>query len=409
MATEEGYYGGDLIDIGLPNLLSNGSSSNYGNKLPADPLDIINKKFLDKMKIIDLIPVSWNMNIAGSDTESTYIAYDYKEPINKYKKKCVNYGLDPYSGLRLWLTSETSVSEEFSNDFGENFIQSKLNDISNMSRTVTQSAQSFGSDVAGLAEKTKSDITSGIDTLIKTFLPDNVANPLAKFANVALGIATEGKHVSLPRVWNSSSYNPTMSLNIKLISPYGSMNTIKKYVLDPLIYLLILGSPETKDGLSYGHVGYVKVKAYGITDINLGYIESISISRGGDNIRYNKYRVPTSLELTISIKPAIDGFGVVVGNENDKFLIREPETNIIMTNGDNNGIKLEKSSGGISTVGNIITSFRPYNSGSDFFFNESEGIVSNIKSAIPENIPPLNSIKSQTENILSAAKQKIGF
>ena len=164
----------------------------------------------------------------------------------------------------------------------------------------------------------------------------------------------QGKHFSLPKVWKQSSYSPSLALNVKLISPYGHPSSIKKHILEPLIKLLVLSSATSDDGLTYGRPKYVKVNAYGITNINLGYIESVSINRGGADTTYNRWRQPTSLDLTISIRPSLNGFASVY---DETGVISEKITvDTVDTPSDYN---IDVSSGpGITTIGNIIKSFR---------------------------------------------------
>ena len=42
----------------------------------------------------------------------------------EYQKICINYGLDHrYAGVRLWMTDDTTITENFSNEYGANAIQ----------------------------------------------------------------------------------------------------------------------------------------------------------------------------------------------------------------------------------------------------------------------------------------------
>jgi hypothetical protein len=329
-----------LSDIGNPVKFDNRT----------DPDNQANTRFKRGMSVVDLIPVSYKLNLSNFDDQDEekkwIVEYDYDTPISDYQAMCKDYGVDHtgIGGVRCWLTGDTISQEEISNNFGDNFLQKKLNDVSEYGQMAQEVAKSFGSS----GEK---HLQAGTATLADA----TKSMGLGPEAGKMLGnLLIEGKHFSLPKVWKDSTYNPSLALNVKLISPYGSQASVYKHVIKPLVQLLILGSPVSDDGLTYGYPKYLHIKAYGITNINLGYIESISINRGGADTTYNIWRQPTSLDLTISIKPALNGFAAVWD--------RDGKIKDIASVGDAKVPDMYSFPGtgpGITTIGNVINSFRP--------------------------------------------------
>jgi hypothetical protein len=337
-----------------------------------DPGNVINAKFRQYMNVVDLIPVDWKLDLSGfTTTANKYVTYlDFDQQIEKYKEDCGFYGLTEQRGLRCWLTGESIFQEEIGNEFQENLISQKLNSLSDMVRSVAAlktvvksgggdlgaAAGSLGetgqaaADAASAAAAETQEKLNGVLSL----MPKNWQGAIGTSGKIIKDIMVEGKHTSLPKIWHATNYNPSLSLNIQLISPYGDKKSILENVIKPLTYLYILAAPRTTDGITYGKPRYVYMKGYGVSNINLGYIESLSISRGGEDVTYNRWRQPLSVNIAMSIKPAADGFAIVdpeaaiLGgleefNVND---ISEPE-------------KLINPGSAFATVGTILSSFRP--------------------------------------------------
>jgi len=332
-----------------------GSLHNIGNPIKfdfrTDPLGEANKKFKRAMNVVDLIPVDYVLNLGqfndSEDNKGKYrIKYDFDPAITRYQTACKRYGLDyNISGLRMWLTADSISQEEISNNFDKGAIQSGLSTISS----------TFGS-VREIAKATGSQTTSSINDVFKDLSSATGGNPGIQSALKTFGNALIlGKHFALPKVWKESAYNPSLALNVKLISPYGSSASIQKHVVEPLVKLLLLCSPVSDDGLTYGDPKHVFVKAYGITNINLGYVESISMSRGGADTTYNVWRQPLNVNLTINIKPALTGFASMwdATDLSVKDIAGVGDASIT------EGKSLPNFGPGITTVGNIINSFKP--------------------------------------------------
>jgi len=49
-------------------------------------------------------------------------------------------------------------------------------------------------------------------------------------------------------------YSGNLSVNIRLVSPYGHPKAVKEFILKPLSYLLLLAAPQTTNGVTYGRI-----------------------------------------------------------------------------------------------------------------------------------------------------------
>lgn len=321
-----------------------------------DPGGRANTNFKRGMSVVDLIPVDYKLNLANFNEASDKFVtqFLYENPIKYFQEECDSYGVfDPgMAGLRLWLTGETINQETISNNFENSIIEQKLNTLSEWGRPFRETMKAFGNTGQQTMEAFQDTVKDSVNT---------TAGADAKGLEKIFGSLGQGKHFSLPKVWKDSTYNPSLSLNVKLVSPYGDSTSVAKHVIRPLIQLLILGAPISDDGITYGYPKYLQIKAYGITNISIGYIDSISINRGGADTTYNVWRQPTSLDLTISIKPALNGFAAIWnkdGTVSDKGFDKEQLTVNDTLYPSQYNINTDIGPG-IITIGNIIKSFQP--------------------------------------------------
>jgi hypothetical protein len=312
---------------------------------------------------VDIIPLDYQLHLADLNKERWGVSYEFEKAIEEYQKVCANYGLtNNYGGVRLWLTDDTVAVDEYANQYEANVIETAMSSLSGVSQTIkTLKSVTHSTGTSGTARDSYEGITDGatgmVEGVIKGSLglfPDGKlrqaleTNAIAA-ARTAGEIVFKGKHISLPKIWKSSTYTPSLTLTIKLTSPYGSPVAIKEYITRQLLYLLALVSPRTNDGLTYGFSRPVRVQGYGLTNINLGYVESVSIRRGGRDVAYNVFKQPLTLDVMVSVKPLTDGFAAC-DTLTDVATIHDADKPY--TPG---GTKAPA----ITTLGNVIQSLRP--------------------------------------------------
>jgi len=290
-------------------------------KLPTsvDTTGIINTIFRARMHVVDLIPVYYKVSYDNTgETFPIKYTLDYKDASKEYQDRCSIYGLDPVLGVRLFVTDEMTANENITISWQENKIASMLNSMAANTRaiqavlsgmrTLRSGSPVYENKAQAMAEDVVSNV---IDKLGSLILSDQTRNQLKSIASTLIEWLGKGYRISFPRIWMDSDYSSTFNLTVRLVSPYGCPKAIKEFVVKPLLYLLLLGSPSTTSGVTYGEVIPVRVRAYGITDIRLGCIESISINRGGQDTVFNFYKQPLSVYLNITIRPLMPGFAVV--------------------------------------------------------------------------------------------------
>jgi len=333
-----------------------------------DPYHRVSQKMKKFMTTIDLIPVDWDLQLKvftateeqkNKDNIKGAMSYNFKQPILDYESRCEKYGLDKASCLRILTNSESIYSERYGNEYGENQITSKLNEAGSIARNIIPLMRSVGKDTKDIEKAIQDKLgNTELDAAIKG-VASNYGGGLAETAKDVL---FKGRRINLPKIYTGSNYSPSLQANVKLVSPYGDSKSIQKWVLEPLIYLLLLACPDTNDGVTYGGNTFIKMRAYGIADFNIGYISDISVRRGDSTTPCNKYGQPLSADITFSISSLIDGFACV----NGKSQIKTAQVSDILPDGILQSGEMQEALDkdiqydyGMITVDNIIKSFKP--------------------------------------------------
>lgn len=195
-------------------------------------------------------------------------------------------------------TNESTINESLNNEFGAGGIEDLLTSMQSKLGKVVSQGKKVLSGIAGYSSVTAS---SALDLL------KGKGSAPAIFGTILAGKAL-GISMGLPQIWKGGSYNSNMQFMIKLIAPTGHPEDIKNYITKPLILLILAGSPMTKDSILYGYPPLWHVMAEGLMYMRVAGIESIILTRGGNDTSFNKVHQPLHIDVRIVIKPIIPGF-----------------------------------------------------------------------------------------------------
>jgi hypothetical protein len=322
-----------------------------------------------RFHVADLIPLRYQLNFKALHQNQSAVKYNFNAAFSEYQQICKNYGLtNSYAGVRLWMTDDTSVTENFTNDYGDNMIQSAISQISGIGQQLRDYANATGTDLPDLIKNsinsTSKTAASGVGkTAGLVGASEETSKAIESYLAGTLHTAAEliiaGKSISLPKVWKNSSYNPAVSFTVKLVSPYGHPDAINRYIIEPLLYILILTAPRTNDGLSYGLPRPVRIRAYGLSNINMGMIQNVLINRGSGLSMFNQYKQPLSIDVVITVSPLTDGFAVMESGVKDLATFSSVSKTFEDKTHKSDSFANSGNTPAITTVGNIIQSLRP--------------------------------------------------
>lgn len=184
-----------------------------------------------------------------------------------------------------------SIGESFSSSFGSNPIESTFNSISAKARNIS-SMLSAATEVPIIGDALKLAADAGATILSNASF--GLANPLLALAY--------GVNVSMPRVWESSSASlPKASYKLKLISPYGNAYSQLFNIYLPLSMLLAGSLPRSTGSSSYSSPFFCQCFDRGRSNIHLGMIDSLQITRGTSNLAFSRAGHPNAIDIDMSV------------------------------------------------------------------------------------------------------------
>ena len=188
-----------------------------------------------------------------------------------------------------------SVSESFANATVESDLSSKLNGISSQIREA-RFTFAEGNLVGGVGGMIQDVVGAAKDVVM------GAASGLTfGFSDLLAGLAGSG-FVDIPKHWQSSTANlPRSSYTIQLISPYNNPISHVQNIYIPLCMLLAGALPMGTGKASYTSPFICQLYDRGRCQIQLGMIESLSITRGTSNLPFDIEGKALALDVTFTV------------------------------------------------------------------------------------------------------------
>ncbi|MDD4081910.1 MAG: hypothetical protein PHD05_00850 [Sphaerochaetaceae bacterium] len=335
----------------------------------------------NKMSVVDLIPVDYKIDFRkfwemvqgktnAPDTKAKEIGniftVQYSENIAVFKRICEHHGLDnKYVGLRLYTTDESTANDNIQIDYKDSSFKGIMDPLVEFG----QSARDFAHSLAGSEFKNFTDDLTGlsVDTAGKLADKFNVnaglKNIMENVAAIGSDIILKGNKMTFPKIWQETTYTNSMSLNIKLISPYGHPAAVKEFIIKPLSYLIILSAPQTLNGVTYGGNIPLTIKAYGMNHTVVGSIRSMTFRRGGSETSFNLFKQPLSIDVSIEFQTLFDAFAVFdpgsgggLSIKTDKDVFGDPE---LSNTQPTNVYSAQNTNTMLTSLGIILNSLKP--------------------------------------------------
>lgn len=341
-----------------------------------DPYNRFGNYLRSKMSVIDLIPVDYGVDlkrmtemVAGandSETNNKVSIYSigYQEKIALYKRLCTYHGLKEYVGVRLFTTDDTTASDTIQVQYKDSTFQGLSDSLSSAGQSYRDAANSLlGSHSKEFSDKVISAGTELASEATASLGGNQGLQELMKgVASVAGDMVMKGNKMTFPKIWQSSTYNGNLSVNVRLVSPYGHPKAVKEFILKPLSYLILLSAPQTINGVTFGGSIPITIKAYGLNYTVLGSISSMTFRRGGSDSSFNLYRQPLTIDISIEFQTLFDAFAVfdpsVLGEnlKTDRDIFKSP---MLSDASSLNMYTPENKNNLMVSLGTILASLRP--------------------------------------------------
>lgn len=185
-------------------------------------------------------------------------------------------------------------SETFSNSTTSNPLMESMNSEAQANDEAAGNGVGTAKDVASEAISNPMGFLTKIGTKVATSV-------LGTFSEQALVLSGRGR-VSLPDVFSTSSFSRSFSFSFKFHSAYGDPLSIFENSYLPFLTILGFSAPLQTGKLSYTSPFYVRVSVKNKIMINVGMVESLTVTRGGDSNDWTPSGFPKTITVDLQIK-----------------------------------------------------------------------------------------------------------
>lgn len=192
-----------------------------------------------------------------------------------------------------------SITDSFSNSAVESELSNSINSTSSSMREARFNVADF--NIANIAGGLVSGLANSVKDVAMGAL-DGVTMGYGSSVMSALGILAGNGYIDIPKHWQSSSASIGRSTySMELISPYGNVVSQMTNIYIPLSMILVGALPLATGKQSYTSPFLVQLFDRGRSQIQLGLIESVSITRGTSNLGFTNVGYPMAMKVSFSV------------------------------------------------------------------------------------------------------------
>ena len=220
--------------------------------------------------------------------------------------------------------NNTSYSDSMTNSTDSSMIEGFINKGSDI---IKETRFLFGRMMAKPDETIMKTSQSNFETHVNSFLSKLKLSETAgakvtgQFIDYGQTLVNGG-NIILPDVWKDSSYSKSYNIELKLVSPYGTAESIYLHLLVPLFHIMALAYPKQLGRAGYCSPFLVRAFCKGWFNCDMGIVESINVKKGSQG-GWNSDGLPTELDVSISLK---DMYSVLaIGRAQDASHLKNTE------------------------------------------------------------------------------------
>lgn len=192
--------------------------------------------------------------------------------------------------LPFRVEKSTDAGDSFDNSTGDSMFAGMAKQVPDAAKEAMYLTKSDGDKSGGFTQSFVNGIFEG------------AAEMTSNISDSATAIIKNGGNLLFPEIWKESSYSKSLSLVIKLHSPYADPVCYFETVLFPLCCILGLALPRQVEAAVYAAPPLVRIRSKGWFSCDMGMITSVSIKRGADKNDWTLGRLPRSVEVTLNVK-----------------------------------------------------------------------------------------------------------
>lgn len=298
---------------------------------------------LQSMIVMELIPCWPSYSGTDGDKGMSLFTLNENEGNSRFKELLSPTGVKPFSlPLKVAVNNDVSISESWSNDWGESMFEDMANIGSTFGQEVRfitgkdnvfEGLESIGKNMGGLVGQYGGKVGETIGTGMNLFsgMVGGAGNVLEGAASSAGGLwkgamqLASGSKVDFPQIWRGSSYTPSYSFTIILYNPNPSdYDSYMKYIVRPLLHMVAFMTPMSDSNFTFGFPVACKVKCPGLFGLDAGFIQSLDVVKGGSNNDITFYQRPSTVEIRFTFGSL---YTTMIGKSEDSVSEERPTIN----------------------------------------------------------------------------------
>lgn len=316
--------------------------TNYDEIIGLPPLlyveedDIADKRkklILNTMNILEITPGFPGQFTSEESSGLRLYTFDEskgREVYNKLVKKCLPNTKD-IDTIKVAFLNENAFSESWSNDFGESVLEEAMNfgiptvrelRLLYGTSTLSEALRKFTNFMTPENPRTPSSVTeqmweflNRLGTTMTGYLSTGV-QAAEEFvsglggAGAPLRQILYGSNIDFPQIWRGSSFSPSYSVTVRLFNPFNlgifqeslslTQEQQEKYIIEPLVKLLVLVVPISDSNSTFFSPLICKVRCPGLFSIKMGYVSAIDVIKGGDTNDVSYFQKPGTVDVKIT-------------------------------------------------------------------------------------------------------------
>lgn len=206
------------------------------------------------------------------------------------------HGGDKFVSFRINKGSDSS--ESLSNSTGQPSIAQTINNMASTGRDTNFSA---GGHINKLgAAISEIPVLGSVASAVADFAK-GAANSFG-VTGLAGAVLTGSGFVDIPDIWTGSSFTKNYSFNMTFRPGAGDNVSILQDCYLPLSMLLAMACPRSVGVNSYTSPFLLRAYCKGMFAVPLGIIDSLSVTRGASEFGWNMSRLPTVINVSMTIK-----------------------------------------------------------------------------------------------------------
>lgn len=196
------------------------------------------------------------------------------------------------------ISPNVGFSESFNNEAGPSQISQVFGGFSDMTKEIGFLIDS-GSLAASAVDKTGNAAATALEAL-----GSGAGGSSSLLKKIGKGATTilKGANLVFPEIWKNSSYNQSYNIEILLATPYGTPKSIFMDILVPLWFWIAITAPRQASANSFMSPFLIRCHVPGLLSVDTGLVESLTVTKGGNNTEWSVDGYPLEIKLNINIR-----------------------------------------------------------------------------------------------------------